>query len=143
MKKLISIMTVCAAVFAMADAGLNSYVQLVNPSDTATITGTGVDISAYKGNAVLLAEFETSTTAGYTGIVTFAHSANNSSWATITNINGTACVLTKTGAFTNTAPSSITVDSGRLKKYIRASVSQPGANTNAVSAMAVFTFKAQ
>ena len=135
----LAMLVTCSAM--ATDANQMHYVQLVPPKDTISVTGSSVDVSAYKGNAILLAEFETSTEAGYTGVVTFATSATGSTWNTITNIEGTAAVITKIGGFTNSTPDSISVDSGRLSKYIRASVSQPGAETNAVSAIAVFPMK--
>ena len=140
MKRLIAAMILAAGIAAAQDANQMHYLTLVPPSDTASITGAGVDVSAYKGNARLLADFETNTATGYVATVTFAHSANNPDYATITNTAGAACVITKSGAFTNSVPDGLSIDSRRLKKYVRAVVAQTG-ETNAVSAWIVFPMK--
>jgi hypothetical protein len=140
MKRLIAAMILAAGIAAAQDANQMHYLTLVPPSDTAAITGAGVDVSAYKGNARLLADFEANTETGYVATVTFAHSANNADFATITNTAGAACVITKSGAFTNSVPDGLSIDSRRLKKYVRAVVAQTG-ETNAVSALIVFPMK--
>lgn len=140
MKRLIAAMILAAGIAAAQDANQMHYLTLVPPSDTAAITGAGVDVSAYKGNARLLADFGANTEAGYVATVTFAHSANNSDFSTITNTAGAACVITKSGAFTNSVPDGLAIDSRRLKKYVRAVVAQTG-ETNAVSALIVFPMK--
>ena len=140
MKRLIAAMILAAGIAAAQDANQMHYLTLVPPSDTAAITGAGVDVSAYKGNARLLADFETNTEAGYVATVTFEHSANNTDYATITNTAGAACVIVKSGAFTNSVPDGLSIDSRRLKKYVRAVVAQTG-ETNAVSALIVFPMK--
>ena len=140
MKRLIAAMILAAGIAAAQDANQMHYLTLVPPSDTAAITGAGVDVSAYKGNARLLADFEANTETGYVATVTFAHSANNADFATITNTAGAACVITKSGAFTNSVPDGLSIDSRRLKKYVRAVVAQTG-ETNAVSAWIVFPMK--
>ena len=140
MKRLIAAMILAAGIAAAQDANQMHYLTLVPPSDTAAITGAGVDVSAYKGNARLLADFETNTEAGYVATVTFEHSANNTNFVTITNTAGAACVITKSGAFTNSVPDGLSIDSRRLKKYVRAVVAQTG-ETNAVSALIVFPMK--
>lgn len=133
-------MILAAGIAAAQDANQMHYLTLVPPSDTAAITGAGVDVSAYKGNARLLADFEPNTAAGYVATVTFEHSANNTNFVTITNTAGAACVITKSGAFTNSVPDGLSIDSRRLKKYVRAVVAQTG-ETNAVSALIVFPMK--
>ena len=140
MKRLIAAMILAAGIAAAQDANQMHYLTLVPPSDTAAITGAGVDVSAYKGNARLLADFETNTETNYSATVTFAHSANNSDFVTITNTAGAACVITKSGAFTNSVPDGLSIDSRRLKKYVRAVVAQTG-ETNAVSAWIVFPMR--
>jgi hypothetical protein len=140
MKRLIAAMILAAGIAAAQDANQMHYLTLVPPSDTAAITGAGVDVSAYKGNARLLADFEANTETGYVATVTFAHSANNADFATITNTAGAACVITKSGAFTNSVPDGLSIDSRRLKKYVRAVVAQTG-ETNAVSALIVFPMR--
>ena len=133
-------MILAAGIAAAQDANQMHYLTLVPPSDTAAITGAGVDVSAYKGNARLLADFEPNAEAGYVATVTFEHSANNTNFVTITNTAGAACVITKSGAFTNSVPDGLSIDSRRLKKYVRAVVAQTG-ETNAVSAWIVFPMK--
>ena len=140
MKRLIAAMILAAGIAAAQDANQMHYLTLVPPSDTAAITGAGVDVSAYKGNARLLADFGANTATGYVATVTFAHSANNSDFSTITNTAGAACVITKSGAFTNSVPDGLAIDSRRLKKYVRAVVAQTG-ETNAVSALIVFPMR--
>lgn len=132
-------MILAAGIAAAQDANQMHYLTLVPPSDAA-ITNAAVDVSAYKGNARLLADFEPNTAAGYVATVTFEHSANNTNFVTITNTAGAACVITKSGAFTNSVPDGLSIDSRRLKKYVRAVVAQTG-ETNAVSALIVFPMK--
>ena len=141
MKRLIAAMILAAGIVAAQDANQMHYLTLVPPSRAvAAITNAAVDVSAYKGNARLLADFEPNAEAGYVATVTFEHSANNSNYATITNTAGAACVITKSGAFTNSVPDGLSIDSRRLKKYVRAVVAQTG-ETNAVSALIVFPMK--
>lgn len=139
MKKLITIamLSACAVAFAQ-DANRMSYVQLINPVVDDALDGPAVDISKYKGNAAFLAEWAANTETGHVASVTLQTSAASSSgWYTVTNINAEAVKVTKTGAYTNTAPDRVLIDSNRLKRYVRAVVAQTGA-TNAVSAMIVF-----
>ena len=139
MKRLIAAMILAAGIAAAQDANQMHYLTLVPPSATAA-PGAGVDVSAYKGNARLLADFEPNAEAGYVATVTFEHSANNTNFVTITNTAGAACVITKSGAFTNSVPDGLSIDSRRLKKYVRAVVAQTS-ETNAVSAWIVFPMK--
>jgi len=139
MKPLIADMILAAGIAGAQDANQMHYLTLVPPS-AAAITGAGVDVSAYKGNARLLADFGPNTETGYSATVTFEHSANNTDYATITNTAGAACVIVKSGAFTNSVPDGLSIDSRRLKKYVRAVVAQTG-ETNAVSAWIVFPMK--
>lgn len=139
MKKLITfaMLAVCAVTFAQ-DANRMSYVQLINPVVDDALDGPAVDVSKYKGNAAFLAEWATNIEAGHVASVTLQTSATSTSgWHTVTNINAEAVKVTKTGAYTNTAPDRVLIDSNRLKKYVRAVVTQTG-STNAVSAMIVF-----
>ena len=86
-----------------------------------TITGSAVDVSAYKGNATIVSAMggAVNEAAGYTNTVTIQHSANGSTgWATITNLAGTAATETVVGATgeVDTYP----IDLSRLHKYVRA-----------------------
>ena len=86
-----------------------------------TITGSAVDVAAYKGNATFVFECGSpvNESAAFTNIVTIQHSANGSTaWATCTNLAGTAMVVTDTGATGQTA--TLPMDLSRLRKYVRA-----------------------
>lgn len=139
MKKIITLAMLAACAVAVAqDANRMNYVQLINPVVDDALDGPAVDVSKYKGNAVFLAEWATNTATGHVASVTLQTSAaSTSGWHTVTNINAEAVKATKTGAYTNTAPDRVLIDSNRLKKYVRAVVAQTG-STNAVSAMIVF-----
>jgi len=96
-------------------------------SGSQTITGSAVDVSAYKGNAAF--EFHCGSpineATAFTNVVTIQHSANGSTgWATVTNLAGTALVVTDTGATGQTT--TIPCDMSRLHKYVRALSVQTG-----------------
>lgn len=86
-----------------------------------TITGTGVDVSVYKGNATIVTAMggavnEAST---YTNTVTIQHSASlGSGYTTLTNLAGTAGTETVVGSTgeVDTFP----IDLSRCHKYLRA-----------------------
>jgi hypothetical protein len=125
------------------DANLLKYVTLVNPTASASVTGTGVDVAAYKGNARVLVDFGVvAAVPAYTGIVTIATSVNNSTWRTVTNLAGTVGIITKRGSFTNSAPEGFAIDAARLSRYLRASIAQYK-YTNSVGVKVVFPFKAE
>jgi len=90
-------------------------------SAAQTITGTGIDVSAYKGNATLVTSFggavnEAST---YTNAVTFQHCATlNGTYTIVTNLAGTAGTESQVGA--TAAVETYPIDLGRLHKYLRA-----------------------
>jgi len=135
---------VAAGALFGADANQMHYVQVLNPSDTAAVTGSAVDVAAYKGNATFAVECGVSAIAGNTNIVTLTHCTTSSgTYSTVTNTAGTAVCVTRTGAFTNTAPDTVSIDSARLHRYVKGTVSQPGKYTNVVSAVLIFPMKAQ
>lgn len=142
MNRLITLLAAAMlATGAMAqDANRSHYISLLTPrTGTNGITGTGVDVSAYKGNARLLAVFADSTSAAYTGTVTFAHSDDGTNYVTITNTAGLPCVITATGAFTNTVIPGMSLDSRRLRRYMRATATQTASNE--VTAAVVFPMR--
>lgn len=143
MKKLITLAMLAAVACVLAqDANRMHYVQLVNPVVDDALDGGGVDISAYKGNAAFLVEWATNTETGHVASVTLETSANNSTWVAVTNIDASAVISSKTGVYTNAVPDKASIDSNRLKKYVRAVVAQTG-STNAVSSMIVFPMKSE
>jgi hypothetical protein len=78
-------------------------------------------VSAYKGNAAFLFELGNpiNESTAFTNVVTIQHSANGSTgWTTVTNLAGTAMVVTDTGADGQTT--TLACDLSRLRKYIRA-----------------------
>jgi hypothetical protein len=87
-----------------------------------TITGSGVDISAYKGNATIVCAMggALNEAAGYTNTVTIQMGTNAafSTPITVTNLAGTAAIETVVGATgeVDTYP----IDLSRLHQYIRA-----------------------
>jgi hypothetical protein len=103
-----------------------------------TITGSAVDVSAYKGNATIVTTMggAVNEAAGYTNTVTIQHAtASTGTWSTVTNLAGTAATETVVGATgeVDTYP----IDLGRLHKYIRAvSVQQNDAGSVGVTLVA-------
>ena len=92
-------------------------------SSDQTITSDIIDISAYKGNATVLFALggALNETATYTNTVTFQHGTNSAfagTYATVTNLAGTA----GTGSLTGTVGEvdEFAIDLGRLHKYVRA-----------------------
>lgn len=108
------------------DANLMKYVQLLPPncSTNLSVTGDTTDIAAYKGNACLVVETGTASAMTNTITVTLQHStaSNFASPTTVTNLAGTAGVLTES-CTTNTAHSiniqTFPIDTARLHKYVR------------------------
>jgi len=86
-----------------------------------TITGTGVDVAVYKGNATFLVACggALNESASYTNTVTIQHStALGSGYTTVTNLAGTDGVLSLVGA--TGSVQEFACDLGRLHKYVRA-----------------------
>ena len=86
-----------------------------------TITGSAVDVSAYKGNAAFVFECGSpvNEATNFSNIVTVQHSTNGAAnWQAITNLAGTAVAVTDTGSTGQTATRAY--DLGRARKYIRA-----------------------
>jgi hypothetical protein len=120
----------CAGVFA-ADANLMKYVQVLAPSSStnASVTGSAVDISAYKGNACFVVNTGTASATNMTVVITLEHSAaeNFATAYTITNLAGTVgtvSVFNNLTAASSVAQNTYPIDLGRLKKYVRAKYTQ-------------------
>jgi len=132
------------------DANQMHYVYLGTSQNTnATTTGTAVDISAYKGNGTFVFSRGDSTVTNQAVTVTIQHSAvlNFATYATVTNISGTAGVMTfGTGTSVSSGSGVLTFpcDTGRLRKYVRAVYAQSVPDESApVSVLFVAPFKSQ
>lgn len=146
MKRLFTIMgamLVACSVFA-ADANLMKYVSILPPtsSTNATVTGATIDIAAYKGNCTLVVYAGTASATNNVLTATLQHStaSNFANPTTVTNINGTAGVIT-VSCLESTTPSAVvstfSIDSGRLKRYIRVVLTTTLAD-NSIPASAMF-----
>jgi len=136
---------VVGSVYAAGDANQMKYVGIYAPSTSTNTTAAIVDVASYKGNCSVVAYFPTTESTDYVGTVTFAHCATtNGTYVTVTNLAGTAGVLTATGA-ASASVSTYAIDSGRLKKYVQATVTQISTNeiTEAVSVILVAPMKSE
>lgn len=153
MKKFIVLLFALMACVSMAqDANLMKYVNLLPPnaSTNLSVTGDTTDIANYKGNACLVVHTGTASATNNTITVTLQHSSasNFASPTTVTNLAGTAGVLTE---FASDAGVSSTVniqyfaiDTARLKKYVRVIYTTTLANNYIpVSAVLVAPMKAE
>ena len=131
MKKFIMIMGLLVGACAFAqDANQMSYLNLLPPSSStnATVTGTGMDVTGYKGNATFVIQTGTCSATDNLVTVTIQTSASISSgYTTLTNINATAGVFTEFAAAATsetvnvqTFPCSL----ARCQKYVRAIYTQ-------------------
>ena len=110
-----------------ADANLMKYVNLLPPnvSTNLTVTGTTTDIAAYKGNACLVVQTATASATNNLLTLTLQHSSasNFENPTTVTNLTGTAGVITQFAAVTGVASTIniqyFPIDTARLKKYVR------------------------
>jgi hypothetical protein len=134
-KVLIAVLAVALPLAGFAtDANQMKYVEIKGSLITAdaTETGTGVDVSAYKGNAAFIVQGGTPAThtTNYKAVVTLQTSASLSSgYQTITNTAGVAGVITFEAASSGTLASTgstqtYSYDLSRQKKYIRAVVAR-------------------
>lgn len=124
------------------DANRLHYLQIYG-ANAKTEDNAGVDISAYKGNATFVCSIGEAVGGNMlTNVITLAHSANNSSWSTITNILGNAGVITSVVGTNEHTIATFPIDLGRLHKYVRAS-SVNYQDTNSVSVILVAPMKAQ
>ena len=108
-----------------------------------TITGTGVDVSQYKGNATIVTTLggAVNETATYTNTVTIQHStALDSGYTTLTNLAGTAGTESLVGA--TGSVETFAIDLARAHKYIRA-VSVQQNDVGGVGVTLVAPMKAQ
>jgi hypothetical protein len=124
------------------DANRLHYVQIYG-ANAKTEDNAGVDISAYKGNATFVCSIGEAVGGNMlTNVITLAHSADNISFATITNILGNAGVITSVVGTNEHTIATYPIDLGRLHKYVRAS-SVNYQDTNSVSVILVAPMKAQ
>lgn len=150
--KLISLMASVLACGVMAqDANQMKYVQLLpaNCSTNLSVTGSIIDIAGYKGNATLVVNTGASSGMTNTITVTLQHStaANFANPNTVTNLAGTAGVLTETCGATVADTENLqtfAIDTARLRKYIRVIYTTTLAeNYIPVSAMLVAPMKSE
>ena len=124
------------------DANQMKYVTLGTFATSGT--GAAVDVSDYKGNSIVIANWAAGGVTGgtYTGTVTFTTSATSGgTYTTVTNLAGTAGVFTRTGSNVLAKASTFQIDSARLNKYVKATVANVNL-TNAVSVLFVAPMKA-
>lgn len=143
MKRLIGVMAVLLVPLCgfAADANQMKYVQLMYPQAATAATSGVVTVSAYKGNATFAAQWSPSAQAS-TGTVTLVHSATSGgTYTTVTNLAGTACVITQTGPITNEIQT-VAIDLARVHPYVKVIASQAG-DTNYVSAVLVAPMKSE
>ena len=137
-------------VFAQ-DANRMHYETLLPPtsSTNATITGEIFDLSAYKGNATFIASVGAASASNQLTTVTISHSSSSTfaTSATVTNINAVAGVMANSVGLTTTngvQTAFFACDTGRLRRYVRAVVTQSLADHSApVSVMFVAPMKSQ
>lgn len=141
------IVTLAAAILAplcasALDANQMNYVELLPAQATAAVTGSVVNVSAYKGNAAFVFSVGATTATNYSASVTVKHcTTTNGTFTTVTNLAGTAVAKTVSGA-TSGSVTAVPCDLGRLHSFVKVFVSQSG-NTNEVGAMLVAPMKAQ
>ena len=123
------------------DANRLFYIPIT--ATCTSVVGTAVDVSAYKGNAAFLVSIpaEQFGYAGLTSTVTIAHSANGTTWKTITNINSEVANTTTNNGTTNVFYT-FKCDLGRLSKYVRANVTLLD-GTNGTTVILAAPMKAQ
>lgn len=154
MRKIAAVLMVLIApvvLLAGSDANQNHVVQLVAPQNVTpelSITGTAIDVSSYKGNAMFLAAVAGSLDNGRTNTFTVQHSTTGSTgWNTVTNLAGTALAFSITG--TNLPYGACTnypCDTGRLRKYVRGIVTRTGGadvNTNGAALYMIAPMKSE
>ena len=137
MKKTLAILAplvACAGLcYAGANANLNSYVQLLPSTVSTSVTSAAVDVSDYKGNAAVVVNWSASTATNYTASVTVQHAtASGGTYATVTNLAGTAAVVSKAGVAAG-AVETYPIDLARLHKYVKVVAAQANDTNTAVS----------
>jgi hypothetical protein len=153
MKKINSILIslmFTAGVYA-SDANLMKYVNLLPPNSSTnlSITGTTTDIAGYKGNACLVVQTGTASATNNAITVTLQHStaANFANPNTVTNLAGTAGVLTEAAVDATSESVNIQyfpIDMARLRKYVRVIVTTTLADHSIpVSAVLVAPMKSE
>jgi len=146
MKKILAIAIAVALVSGVAcfaaDANQMKYVQLLAPTAAAASSNSPIDVSAYKGNASFVVQLAPATEAGSVSSVTLKHSATaGGAYVTVTNLAGTACVVSQTGPAT-TDVQTVSIDLARVHKYVRAYTAHT-TQTNALSALLVAPMKSE
>lgn len=142
MKKFIICWAVCLTCCAIAyDANRMFYVNIL-PADKetgpTTVTGSAVDVAAYKGNGTFVVNIGDGAAAA-TNVVTITHCATSGgSYTTVTNLAGTAGVITHNG--TTNSLDTFACDLSRLHKYVKAKYTTTGTNS-AVSVILVAPMK--
>lgn len=155
MKKLIvSLAVALAAIVAFAGDANQMFFLKVYPNQYAAGTTTnnetaasavpiGLNCSQYKGNGLLLVSFGAGANAAVTSTVTLLHCATtNGTYATVTNIEGTAMTFTHAGTATATNQTRA-IGTDRLSKYLRVTAAHDAANTNCVSVILVAPMKSE
>lgn len=143
--------TVCIAVLIplvviALDANQMHYVEIYpakNATGTTTnLATTGVNVSTYKGNAVVACSIGAGGMATVTNTVTMTHCATtNGTYTTVTNLAGNAVAFTHAGkAAASLQTARIELD--RLHTYVRVKAAN-GADTNVVSAVLIAPMKSQ
>ncbi len=137
----LSVLFLCPMASVAADANRMQFLQLYAPGTDLALTSSAVDVSDYKGNAAFAAQFSP-TAVACTSTVTLAHcTTSGGTYTTVTNLAGTACVITQTGPATNDIQT-VPIDLARLHVYAKVIVSQSGQDTNAISAFLIAPMKA-
>lgn len=128
------------------DANQMHYVELFplyeHTGAYTNSTTDGIDVSTYKGNAVVVCSFGAGTVGSVTSSVTLVHCATtNGTYTTVTNLSGSAVAFSHVGAEaaeTDTAK----IELSRVHKYFRV-IANHGADTNAAAVWLVAPMKSQ
>lgn len=128
------------------DANAMHYLELyplyVTTGAHTNSTTDGINISAYKGNAVVACMFGAGTVGTVTSSVTMVHCATtNGTYATVTNLAGSAVAFTHVGAAAAELETA-RIELSRLSKYVRVVVNH-GEDTNGVSVVLIAPMKSQ
>jgi len=142
-KLLIALMLLtCIAGFAVAqDANLMNYIQLNSAVTSVAITNAAVSVAAYKGNGVFAAQFSPSTLASTSTVTLVTSATSGGTYVPVTNLAGTACVITQTGPATNDIQT-VQIDTARLNAFVKTIIAQSG-DTNSINSFLVAPMKSQ
>lgn len=125
------------------NCGFADIIYSAARSAAQTITGSGTDIAAYKGNATLWIQggAPVNEATNFSNVITFQHAtASTGTFSTVTNLAGAAASFTLTGssAITTNYP----IDLSRLHQYVRV-VSVQTNDAASVSATLIAPMKSQ